>query len=49
VLDKARPDLADLRLFDSSNREVPYAIRVLREVDEKKEITARPTRYRRWY
>ena len=41
VLDKARPDLADLRLFDSSNREVPYAIRVLREVDEKKEMTAR--------
>ena len=40
VLDKARADLADLRLFDSSNREVPYAIRVLREVDEKKEMTA---------
>jgi hypothetical protein len=36
VLDKGRGDLADLRLFDSSNREVPYAIRVLREVDEKK-------------
>jgi hypothetical protein len=41
VLDKGRGDLADLRLFDSSNREVPYAIRVLREVDEKQEITAR--------
>src|SRR6185503_13586082 len=41
VLDKARSDLADLRLYDSSNREVPYAIRVLREVDEKKEMTTR--------
>ena len=41
VIDRARPDLADLRLYDSSNREVPYAIRVLREVDEEKEMTAR--------
>lgn len=41
VLDKARTDLADLRLFDSSNREIPYAIRVLREVDEKKEMPVR--------
>ena len=40
VLDRARTDLADLRLYDSSNREIPYAIRVLKEVDEKKEITA---------
>jgi uncharacterized protein DUF3999 len=40
VLDRARADLADLRLYDSSNREVPYAIRVRREVDEKKKITA---------
>jgi len=41
VLDKARTDLADLRLYDSSNREIPYAIRVLREVDEKKEMPVR--------
>jgi uncharacterized protein DUF3999 len=41
VLDKARTDLADLRLYDSSNREIPYAIRVLKEVDENKEMTAR--------
>jgi uncharacterized protein DUF3999 len=41
VLDKARTDLADLRLYDSSNREIPYAIRVLREVDEQKEMPVR--------
>jgi Protein of unknown function (DUF3999) len=41
VMDKARPDLADLRLFDSANREIPYGIRVRREVDEKREIPVR--------
>jgi uncharacterized protein DUF3999 len=41
VMDKARADLADLRLFDSANREIPYAIRVRRNVDEKREIPAR--------
>jgi len=41
VMDKARADLADLRLFDSTNREVPYAIRVRRELDEKREIPTR--------
>ena len=41
VMDKARADLADLRLFDSSNREIPYAIRVRRDVDEKREIPTR--------
>ena len=41
VMDKARPDLADLRLFDSNNREIPYGIRVRREVDEKREIPVR--------
>src|SRR6185436_4606191 len=41
VMDKARTDLADLRLFDSSNREIPYAIRVRRDVDEKREIPTR--------
>lgn len=38
VMDKARPDLGDLRLFDANNREIPYAIRVRRDVDEKREI-----------
>jgi len=41
VMDKARPDLGDLRLFDSNNREIPYGIRVRREVDEKREIPVR--------
>src|SRR5215216_7668083 len=38
VMDKARADLADLRLFDSTNREIPYAIRIRRDVDEKRDI-----------
>jgi hypothetical protein len=41
VMDKARTDLADLRLFDSTNREIPYALRIRRELDEKREIPAR--------
>lgn len=41
VKDKARPDLADLRLFDSTNREVPYGILIRREIDEKREIPVR--------
>ena len=36
VFDGARRDLADLRLYDRSGREVPYALRVLRtEVQER--------------
>lgn len=45
VLDMARPDLADLRLFDGSDREIPYAIRVRREVAQKREIPARLFNY----
>ena len=41
LMDKARPDLGDLRLFDSNNREIPYGIRVRRDVDEKREIPVR--------
>jgi len=41
VMDKARADLADLRLFDSNNREIPYAIRIRRDIDEKREIPTR--------
>jgi len=41
VMDKARQDLADLRLFDAANREIPYGIRIRREVDEKREIPVR--------
>lgn len=45
VMDKARPDLADLRLFDSTNREIPYAIRIRRDRDVKREIPARLFNY----
>lgn len=45
VLDKARADLADLRLFDANNREIPYAIRIRRDVDEKREIPTRLFNY----
>lgn len=45
VMDKARADLADLRLFDSGNREVPYAIRIRRDVDERREIPTRLFNY----
>ena len=41
VMDKARADLADLRLFDSANREIPYAIRIRRDLDARQEIPAR--------
>jgi uncharacterized protein DUF3999 len=41
VIDKAREDLADLRLYDAQGREIPYALRIRREVDEKREIGAR--------
>ncbi len=30
IFSKARPDLADIRLFDSQNKIVPYALRILR-------------------
>ena len=40
VMDQSTADLGDLRLFDNSNREIPYAIKVRREVDEKREIRA---------
>ena len=45
VMDKARTDLADLRFFDSTNREIPYAIRIRRDVDEKRDIPARLFNY----
>ena len=45
VMDKARPDLADLRLFDATNREIPYAIRIRRDRDEKRDIPTRLFNY----
>jgi len=38
VLDKSAAELSDLRLFDSANREIPYAIRVRKELDETEEM-----------
>jgi hypothetical protein len=41
VMDKSREDLADLRLFSAQGREIPYALRIRGEVDEKQEVEAR--------
>jgi hypothetical protein len=41
VMDKARDDLADLRLSDAAGREIPYAVRVRREVDDAQPIAGR--------
>lgn len=38
IFDKSGAELGDLRLFDSANREIPYAIRVRRDVDEVEEF-----------
>jgi uncharacterized protein DUF3999 len=38
VMGQARDDLGDLRLFDSENHEIPYAIRIRREIDEQEEF-----------
>jgi hypothetical protein len=41
VMDKSREDLADLRLYDVRGREIPYALRIRKEVDDNREIAAR--------
>ena len=33
-MDKSRGDLSDLRLFDAQSQEIPYAIRIRKDVDE---------------
>ena len=38
IFDKSGAELGDLRLFDSANREIPYAIRIRRDVDEVEEF-----------
>jgi hypothetical protein len=38
VFDKSGAELGDLRLFDSTNREIPYAIRIRKEIDEVEEF-----------
>ncbi len=41
VLDKARADAADLRLYDAAGREIPYELAVLRDVDTRSLFTSR--------
>lgn len=41
VLDKAREDLADLRLYDANSREIPYAVRIRAGEDDAKEVEGR--------
>jgi hypothetical protein len=41
VFDRARQDLADLRLYDGAGAEVPYALRVLRADDRQQALQAR--------
>lgn len=41
VLDKAREDLADLRLVDASGREIPQVVRIRREVDDQEVVAGR--------
>lgn len=38
VMDRSRSDLSDLRLFDAQGKEIPYAIRIRKEVDERRAI-----------
>ena len=40
VFDGARPDLADLRLYDGRGRDVPYALRVRRKEDVRRPFAA---------
>jgi hypothetical protein len=41
ALGGARPDLADLRLYDQAGREVPYALRIRRKVHRSEVIEAK--------
>ena len=41
ILDKARTDQADLRLYDAAGKEIPYALRIRREVDTHSLFTSR--------
>jgi hypothetical protein len=41
VLDKTRTDQADLRLYDIAGHEIPYALRVRRDVDTRSLFTSR--------
>jgi len=40
VLDKSQADLADVRLIDANQHEVPYALRIRRDLEQQREVTA---------
>ncbi len=40
VMGKGREDLGDLRLFDADNHEIPYAIRIRKDLNEEREFGA---------
>ncbi|HJZ69613.1 MAG TPA: DUF3999 family protein [Blastocatellia bacterium] len=41
VMDKSREDLADLRLYSPQGREIPYALRIRSDIDDKRDVVAR--------
>jgi hypothetical protein len=41
IFDRAQSELHDLRLYDEQGREVPYALRVRRQQDEQRPLSAR--------
>jgi hypothetical protein len=41
VLNRARPDQADLRLYDGAGREIPYVLRVRHDVDTQSDFVVR--------
>ena len=41
ILDQARTDEADLRLYDSAGREVPYALRIRRQIESEERAEGR--------
>ncbi len=41
VLDKAKTDESDVRLYDSSNREVPYALRIRHQLEQSEAFPVR--------
>ncbi|HKO45533.1 MAG TPA: DUF3999 family protein [Pyrinomonadaceae bacterium] len=38
VMDRSRSDLSDLRLFDAQGKEIPYAIRIRRDIDQRRAV-----------
>ena len=38
VMDRSRSDLSDVRLFDAQGKEIAYAIRIRRDVEEQRAV-----------